>query len=89
MRMNKKTQDIELICQRCGNLSANLREYIMHKKDIHYARVADTISSMRQLGMDDPEFDKLLIEFPKEKIHPEYVKEARRLLRQHMKEFTK
>ena len=89
MRMSKKSGDIELICQKCGSLCNSLKEYVQHKKEVHYTRITDTVESLRQLGFDDPSFDKLLDENPKEKVHPEYIKEAKRLLKSHMQTFTK
>lgn len=73
LQFNKKTNEYEFTCNRCTYQAPNLREYILHKKNLHHVRVKDTIESMRTLGFDEPElYDSLLAEYANEKVHPEY-----------------
>lgn len=87
--MSKSTKDIELLCQRCGHYAHSLKEYVLHKRDMHHVRIKDTVESLRILGMEDPVFEVLLKNHPDEKVSPEYIREARKALADHMKQFTK
>lgn len=89
IRQSKADGGIEIICTRCGTLSPNLKEYVLHKKSAHHVRIVDSIESLRLTGMDDPSFDLLLKDHPNEKVHPEYRKEALAQLKSYMREFTK
>lgn len=89
IRYKKDGRDGQMLlsCSYCGSEQTNVKDLIMHKKEMHGVRVNDAISSLETLGIDDPQlFAQLREEYRNEKYSVEWKRQARDKLKEHLRQ---